>query len=179
MRSYSRRNKMIGKQLIVVMLCVMIISITFFNQLVAQNSNSKNGAPTLNEFSSLIGHWRGEGLEGVCEETWLPESAQIMLGTFKLMQNDQVNFLEIMTLSIDSIGPAVRVKHFNADMTAWEDKADMVIFRHDSTSAGKFFFGGLTFMKPTEDSLNIGIRFKASDGSRSEETINCRRVELK
>ena len=95
------------------------------------------------------------------------------------MQNEQVNFFEIMTLSIDSIGPAIRVKHFNADMTAWEDKADMVTFRYDSTSNDKMFFGGLTFNMSKPDSMIIGVRFKMNDGSRSEKFINCRKVELK
>jgi len=146
--------------------------------LVSSNESTSDNKMTLTEFESLVGHWRGEGLGGVCEETWLPESGGIMLGTFKLMQEGKVNFFEIMTLSIDSIGPAVRVKHFNADMTGWEDKADMVTFRYDSTVAGEMFFGGLRFSSPTEDSLKIGVRFKKSDGTRDEKFINCQRVKI-
>jgi hypothetical protein len=101
-----------------------------------------------------------------------------MLGNFKLIQNDQVGFFEIMSLSIDSLGPAVRVKHFNADMTAWEDKAVMVTFRYDSTFGNHLFFGGLNFSSPSEDSLKIGISFKKADGSTREEILDFVRVEL-
>ena len=159
-------------------LILLIITAVFSVQLMAEDEKSTATAPTLSDFKTLVGHWIGEGLGGVCEETWLPESGGSMLGTFKFMSEDKVNFFEIMNITIDSIGPALRVKHFNADMTGWEDKADMVTFRYDSTSGGQLFFGGLTFMHPSEDSLRIGIHFKKSDGSTKEEFINCKKVVL-
>lgn len=144
----------------------------------AENEKSLPKAADLDNFKSIVGHWRGEGLGGVCEETWLPESAACMLGTFKFMKNGQLNFIEIMTLSIDSMGPAVRVKHFNADMTAWEDKAEMVTFRYDSSSANQHFFSGLRFTRPSDDSLQIGATFKNPDGSTLEEMFNFKRVNF-
>ncbi|MGH8015017.1 MAG: DUF6265 family protein [Candidatus Zixiibacteriota bacterium] len=158
---------------------ITAILITLAFSLSANDESSMDSNLSLSNFNMLVGHWRGEGLGGVCEETWLPESAGIMLGTFKLMNDDKVSFFEIMTLSLDSVGPAIRVKHFNADMTGWEDKADMVTFRFDSTSNDQLFFGGLIFKKPAPDSLNIGVRFKKSDGTTREEYINCRKVEIK
>ncbi len=157
---------------------VLIILDVLSIQLVAENEKAADIAP-FDKFASLVGHWRGDGLGGVCEETWLPESGGIMLGTFKLMKDDKVSFFEIMSLSIDSLGPAIRVKHFNADMTGWEDKAEMVTFRYDSTSNGQLFFGSLRFKRPAEDLLNISVRFKKSDGSTNEQFINCQRIELK
>ena len=64
-------------------------------------------------------------------------------------------------------------------MTAWEDKADMVTFRYDSTSADVIYFGGLTFDMKFEDAMKIGVKFKMKDGSRNVKYMNCRRVELK
>lgn len=165
------------KKLLILFVAICVLIMLSIN-LGAGEEPSEESSTGLADFDWLIGHWRGEGLGGVCEETWLPESGGIMLGTFKLLKNDKVSFYEIMSLSIDSIGPAVRVKHFNADMTGWEDKAEMVTFRYDSTSAGQLFFGGLRFSKPAEDSLRIGVTFKKSDGTKREEFINCQRVEL-
>lgn len=140
--------------------------------------SAENEPVTIADFNNLIGHWRGDGLGGVCEETWLPESGGSMLGTFKLIKGDQVAFFEIMNITIDSIGPALRVKHFNADMTGWEDKAEMVTFRYDSSSSGQHYFGGLRFLMPAADSLVIGVTFKSSDGSKHEEHIKCQKVAI-
>lgn len=157
---------------------VLVILMASAIQLQADNDSSKAETPTLEKFDWLVGHWRGNGLGGDCEETWLPATGGSMLGTFKFMNDDKVNFFEIMTITIDSIGPALRVKHFNADMTGWEDKADMVTFRYDSTAANQIFFGGVRFLRPSKDSLLITVNFKTKDGGIKEELIRCRRVEL-
>jgi len=147
-------------------------------QLQAENDSSIVAAPSLEEFSWLVGHWRGEGLGGVCEETWLPESAGSLLGTFKFMLKDKVQFYELMTITIDSLGPAIRVKHFNADMIGWEDKTEMVTFRYDSTSGNKFFFDGQTYIKPSQDSLKIVLSIKQTDGTISEEMFKFKRIDF-
>ncbi len=148
-------------------------------QLQADNVSSKAESPTLEDFNWLVGHWRGKGLGGDCEETWLPESGGCMLGTFKFVKGDNVSFFEMMSITIDSVGPALRIKHFNADMTGWEDKAEMVTFRYDSTSSNQVFFGGVKFLRPSKDSLLISVSFKNKDGGSKEELIRCRRVEIK
>ena len=84
-----------------------------------------------------------------------------------------------MTITIDTVGPVLRVKHFNSDMTGWEDKTEMVTFRYDSTSANQIFFGGVRFLKPSKDSLLISVSFKTKDGGTKEELIRCRRVDIK
>lgn len=163
------------KSLVCFVLAVLMASAI---QLQAGNDSSKADVPTLEKFDWLVGHWRGKGLGGDCEETWLPESGGCLLGTFKFTQNDKANFFELMTITIDSLGPALRVKHFNADMTGWEDKAEMVTFRYDSTSANQVFFGGVRFLRPSKDSLLITMSFKTKDGGSKEELIRCRRVEI-
>jgi len=158
---------------------VLVVLMASAIQLQADNDSSKAVAPTLEKFNWLVGHWRGKGLGGDCEETWLPESGGCMLGTFKFINDDKVNFLEIMTITIDTVGPVLRVKHFNSDMTGWEDKTEMVTFRYDSTSANQIFFGGVRFLKPSKDSLLISVSFKTKDGGTKEELIRCRRVDIK
>jgi len=158
---------------------VLIVLMACSAQLYAEDESSQAAIPTLESFDWLVGHWRGKGMGGDCEETWLPESGGSMLGTFKFVKDDKVNFFEMMSITVDSIGPALRVKHFNADMTGWEDKAEMVTFRYDSTSSSQVFFGGIKFMKPSRDSLLISVSFKTKDGGTKEELIRCRRVDIK
>jgi hypothetical protein len=153
---------------------VLFLIVSLFTMLYAEEESES----PLARFSSIIGHWRGEGLGGICEETWLPESGGVMLGTFKSIQEGKVSFTELMMLSVDSIGPAVRIKHFNGDFTAWEDKAEMVTFRYDSTVAGEMFFSGLRFFHPGKDSLAVGVMMGKSDSTASELLFKYERVEF-
>ncbi len=157
---------------------LLIILAVFSIRSVAEDEKTAATAPTLEIFSSFVGHWRGEGLGGVCEETWLPASGGSMSGIFKFIQNDKVRFYELMTLILDSLGPAIRVKHFNADMTSWEDKTKMVTFRFDSTSGNQFFFEGQTYMRPSPDSLRIVLSIKQTDGTISEEKFEFKRFDF-
>ena len=43
-------------------------------------------APSIDDFAWLAGHWRGEGLGGVCEEVWSQPLAGTMMGSCRLAE---------------------------------------------------------------------------------------------
>ncbi len=59
---------------------------------------------SLADLAWLAGRWVGEGLGGIAEEVWLPESGGAMLGTFRSLQGGQVAFYEILTLTSNASG---------------------------------------------------------------------------
>ena len=81
-------------------------------------------AATLDDVSWLVGNWSGEAFGSSFEEGWNPPSAGSMIGFFKLMDGDAVVFYELLLLVEEEGSLNLKVKHFNADFTAWEDKAD-------------------------------------------------------
>ncbi len=129
----------------------------------------------IDQFAWLAGHWRGEGLGGVCEEVWSRPLAGTMMGSFRLVKEDQVVFYELMVLGPDKEGMALKVKHFSKDFVAWEDKEGAVRFGLESVKSGEADFAGLT-MKRDGDKLDLQIKMRSSDGSTAWEPIRLRRT---
>ncbi len=132
---------------------------------------------SVNDLHWLVGHWRGEGFGGQCEEIWSPPSGGTMVGTFKHYSGDTVIFYEIMVIERDTAGLALKLKHFNADLTGWEAKDEVVRFQYDGSSEDHVKFGGLTYTLISPNSLEIEVTVQQSDGTTSYETIACSRVE--
>jgi len=111
-------------------------------------------AATLDDASWLVGSWSGTAFGGTFEEVWNAPSAGTMIGLFKLYGDDGVAFYEILLLSIEEGTLSLKVKHFNADFSAWEEKKDHVIFRLVKKEKDELHFGGLSFYKRNDDSID-------------------------
>ncbi len=138
-----------------------------------QASDSINDSVTIDDLAWLAGHWEGEAFGSVCEEIWSRPSASTMVGTFKLFNDDKVIFYEIMILSVDSTGPHVTLKHFNPDLTGWEEKNDVVTFPFKNYSDNFLELEGISYHRFAVDSLLITVGTHMKDGTITEEKIKC------
>ena len=120
-------------------------------------------AATLEAASFLIGSWTGTAFGERMEETWSEASGGSMIGTFKLFSGDEPAMYEIMLLTVEDGTLSLKVKHFNADFTAWEDKEDYVNFRLVKFSEDELHFGGLSFYKRDDDHLDGYIVMRNGD----------------
>ena len=102
-------------------------------------------AATLEDAAMLVGSWAGTAFGQRFEETWNPPSAGTMVGMFKLFGDDGVSFYELLLLTEEEGTLELKVKHFNADFSAWEEKGDYVTFKLVKKSPGELHFGGLSF----------------------------------
>jgi hypothetical protein len=143
------------------------------NQVVASSSD----VTIWDDLRWLAGRWEGEAFGGRCEEVWSEPSGGSMAGMFKLVVNSKVAFYELMTITIDSCGPVLFLKHFNADMTGWEEKDEVINFACDGYAADEIRFAGLSYWKVSDDSLRIVLSTQAEDGTISENVIDCRRAD--
>jgi len=128
---------------------------------------------SVEDFAWLAGHWRGEGFGAQVEEIWSRPLGGTMVGTFRLVKEDKVEFYEIVLLERDAEGFAMKVKHFSGDFTAWEEKADSVDFRLESVEKNHAIFKGLT-LKRDGDALEIKLRMRSKDGTTRWETLSFR-----
>jgi hypothetical protein len=111
-------------------------------------------AATLDDASWLVGSWSGTAFGEQFEEVWNAPSAGSMVGLFKLYGDDGVAFYEILLLSVEDGTLSLKVKHFSADFTAWEDKEDYVNFRLVKKEDDALHFGGLSFYRRNDDSID-------------------------
>jgi len=125
----------------------------------------KSAAPaaTLEAARFLVGSWRGTAFGEKMEEVWSAPTGGTMVGTFKLFSGDEPSMYEIMLLSVEDGTLSLKVKHFNADFTAWEDKSDYVNFRLVKLAENELHFGGLSFYRRDDDHIDAYIVLRNGD----------------
>jgi len=120
-------------------------------------------AATIEDASWLVGSWTGTAFGQSFEEVWNPPSAGTMVGFFKLIGDEGVAFYELLLLSVEEGSLSLKVKHFNADFTAWEEKAGYVNFRLVKKEDDALHFGGISFYRRGDDSIDGYIVMKNGD----------------
>ena len=101
-----------------------------------------NGTTTAHPFSWLAGNWVGKGLGGDVQETWLPARGKSMVGVFRLTENDEVTFYELITIDNEANGAVMRLKHFHANLHGWVR------------------FGPVDYTLVGDDALNVVVRIE-------------------
>jgi hypothetical protein len=130
----------------------------------ALSDGEERPAATLADARFLIGSWAGTAFGEKMEESWSAPTGGSMVGTFKLFDGDEPAMYELMLLTVEDGTLSLKVKHFNADFTAWEDKADYVNFKLVKLSANELHFGGISFYKRDDDHLDGYIVMRNKDG---------------
>ncbi len=149
-----------------------LLFILFTSQIgVAQmdSTETKSG----NDLAWLVGHWEGEACGGICEEDWQPMTAGSMCGTFKLIVDGKVVFYELMIIDKAENGYNLNLKHFNADMTGWEEKDKVVNFPFKSVKENFLKFSGLTYERVGDNKLQITVFVEHSDDDYEIVVIDC------
>jgi hypothetical protein len=127
---------------------------------------------TLDDVSWLVGSWTGEAFGGSFEEVWNPPSAGSMIGLFKLMTADgEVSFYELLLLVEEEGSLSLKVKHFNPDFTAWEDKAEHVNFRFIKAGDDAIHFSGISFYRVSDTEMHAYLVLRSGDDIREEKLV--------
>ncbi|QFT76280.1 DUF6265 family protein [Erythrobacter sp. THAF29] len=131
---------------------------------------------SIDELDWLIGQWTGEGIQGApAMESWLPPSGGTMIGTFvQESQDGAIMFSEHMYIMPVGDSLALKLKHFNADLTGWEEKDDMLTFRLVAIEPCAAYFNALTLRCADPDNPGSGlvaaVRMK-SDNPEPQELV--------
>lgn len=136
---------------------------------------------TLAAVAWLAGAWSGEGLGGVSEEQWSAPAAGAMMGMYRLVKRgddgkDAVTFYEFLTFVEHEGTIVLKLKHFNADLTGWEEKDRFVTFRLVRVTPDAVYLDGLTFRRDAPDRLSIFLALRdAKTGTTREESFRLAR----
>ena len=80
-----------------------------------------------------------------------------------------------MAITEDAGSLTFRVKHFNPDMTGWEEKDETMDFLLVELGENEAYFDGLT-LRRTGSKLEIFLSMKGKDGTVREEAFVFERV---
>ncbi len=125
---------------------------------------------SLDDFAWLIGQWQGEGLGGQNEEAWTGPVGGQMMGMYRMIGDGQVRFMELLTLTEEKDSVLLRLKHFNRDLTGWEEKADTVDFRLLKIEPGAAWFDGYSMFRIEEDRMELWLRI-GGKGEQPERAV--------
>ena len=135
-------------------------------------------APTasLDDLSWLVGSWSGTAFGNTFEEVWNPPSAGSMVGMFKVINNDAVEFYELMTLSHVDGRLTLKVKHFTADFVAWEDKPDFTKFPLVALDKDAVHFSGSSMcsIRPATTASRPSLSTSTSTSAAPERNLSIR-----
>ena len=142
-------------------------------------SAREEAAPEINlsDLTWLEGCWEGTAFGGVAKECWVSGPAGHMTGLFQLENDGELVFTEIMHLGAFENGHGLRVKHFNPDITAWEEKGDFIHFALKETGPDRAVFSGLTFELGEDDVLTVKLKMKDDHGEVRTETLVYERMD--
>ena len=127
---------------------------------------------TINDIAWLAGHWKGTALGGVTEEIWSPPMANSMMGSYRLIKNDTlVVFYEIVTITEDNGSLTLKLKHFNKDLTGWEEKNEVREFKLVKKEKNKLWFEGMTFEVIDENNFQVFLAIQKRNGEVIEEVF--------
>lgn len=105
----------------------------------AQGQAAANSAATLDSLAWLDGRWRGDWGPRVAEQVWLPSSAGLMVGTFRLVEDDKPLLIELFALLQTPDGIEFRFRHFTQELAPWE-KGESTVLDLQSADGTKFVF---------------------------------------
>jgi len=125
----------------------------------------------IEDYTWLVGSWIGDGFGGVSEETWAAPVDGTMMGMYRHYKEGKIVFYEFLLL--DETG--LRLKHFNPDITSWEEKDDFVTFEMVSYSKDKLELKGLVFERKSDTEMEIRLQLKNNDGKAWTEVFSMKR----
>jgi hypothetical protein len=100
-----------------------------------------------------------------------------MMGPFKLVVENEVQFYEIETISEENGTLVFRLKHFHRDLKGWEKKDKTIDFVLVKVMENKVYFTGMTIEKVSDNEINIYVAIE-DNGSTTEEKFSYTRINL-
>lgn len=125
------------------------------------------GKGKISKLQWLVGYWAGTGLGGECEEVWMPAVDGQMIGTFRFWKEGKLVFSEFMHLIQEEESITLKLKHFNPDLSGWEEKEEWTTFSLIELGEEKAWFEGLT-MERKGEKLLISVELGEKGVSRIE-----------
>lgn len=105
-------------------------------------------AARIGEAAFLTGHWIGQGLGACAEEIMSPPAGGQIMGMFRLMKPEGgLRFYEFYTIAEEAGSLVLKIRHFDPDLTGWEERDETVNFPLVGIEGTTAYFDGLTFSR--------------------------------
>lgn len=144
----------------ILILGFIMFSSSFFlysQEVLKLSEDQSVGEGSLDQLSWLEGYWQGSGFGGICDEVWMPAMDNTMSGIFRYSKNDTLKFKEYLVIEEVDSSLVLKLKHFNRDLSSWEEKDEWTVFELIKIDGQTAYFNGLTYQR-RKDELIIMLR---------------------
>ena len=155
------------------LILLLFVYIPSFGQnTISFTNNNPPPKASLSDVAWIAGHWMGEAFGGITEEIWSPPLGDSMMFVFKLVVEEKVAFYEVGHIRQEGETLILRLKHFNSNLTGWEEKDQTVDFKLVKLEGNRVYFDDFTFEKINESEINIYVVIEQENGSKEEVKFN-------
>ena len=134
------------KTLLIIPVLFLFATVSF-SQVKTLEKDQIPGKGKVENLSWMEGVWVGSGLGGDCEEVWMPAVDGHIIGTFRFWENGRLVFSEFMNIVQEGETFSMKLKHFNPDLSPWEEKDKWTTFRLVEIGENFVSFNGLTMQR--------------------------------
>ncbi|SFR61265.1 DUF6265 family protein [Maribacter stanieri] len=132
-------------------------------------------AATLNDIEWLAGHWKGEAFGGIAEEIWSPPLDGSMMFSFRLLDKGEVSFYEFGHLIEIDATLILQLKHFDANLSGWEERDENIDFKLVKVEENRFYFDDFTIEYISDKEINMYVEVGDENGTSNEVKFNYHR----
>jgi len=129
----------------------------------AQTTAPAPSRAVLSDLSWMAGRWIDDSGGNLSEEIWSAPSGDSMMGMWRYVSGGEVRIYELLTISVEPTGVVMRLRHFDPELVAREDKGTPVELALVGWKPREAAFEGpavgapglvrLTYRRPSEDTL--------------------------
>jgi hypothetical protein len=123
---------------------------------------------TISSVAFMAGAWRSDD-GGITEEHWSAPAGNNVMGMFRWLKPDGTPMIfEILTITQETQGVVLRLKHFSATLVGKEEKADSMTLILSQVTPTKAVFkaaatekrlAAVTYERPTKNALHVTVEF--------------------
>jgi hypothetical protein len=139
--------------------------------------NQTSPKASIKEISWIAGNWYGEIWGGQFEEIWSKPSAGSMMASFKFIENEQVKFYELMTISEHQDSLVLRLKHFGPQLKGWEEQDRSVDFHLVKLTDNAVYFDGYTYKRISPNELHVYVMLDSKENKQATQFVFKRRAQ--
>lgn len=122
----------------------------------------------IEQLNWMQGNWSAEKWGGIIEEYWSNSNGNMMIGMFRFIHSDEVQFTEHFMLYEENGNPTIKLRHFSTDFTAWEEKNEPVVFNFKEMGINYLQLDGIRYELTEQDQLRVLLEID-NDGQQTIE----------
>jgi hypothetical protein len=139
---------------------LLFCSLSFSQLIRYADSTTSFPKAKITKVSWLEGNWKSGGKTLNIQESWVRSGNNSMMAVANVYERAKIIFFEICTITEEEGSLVLRIRHFDAQLKAWEEKEKPREFRLVAMEKNFIYFDGYTFENVDKGHMTLHIQSK-------------------